>query len=339
MRVDGTLYYVLKDHLGSASVVTENDGDVAGEQRYYPFGETRFSTGTMYTDKLFTGQREMAELGIYHYGARFYSPTLGRFLSADTIVPGYANPQNLNRFAYVLNNPLKYTDPTGHWVVETDDPVQEQRRNANRHREERERNRRERNRAYALYHVQSDTNLYMLGWQNFGAAWSIYTNSNATISQRVGAGLYMGAWGGAHAGLVVGGTILAAEAVVPGSMSCVMNPACQDTVTRTSQEIVDDIAMQVARNTGGVLSTARGSGWRVTLQGATATGNDIVARIMTSGGQRLEPYYRVAVQNVGALTSNGQISTDPALTHHVINLANPIQTVNAITNLINGLFP
>ena len=71
MRVDGTLYYVLKDHLGSASVVTDASGNVVGEQRYYPFGETRFTSGNMFTDKLFTGQREMAELGIYHYGARF----------------------------------------------------------------------------------------------------------------------------------------------------------------------------------------------------------------------------------------------------------------------------
>jgi RHS repeat-associated protein len=56
----------------------------------------------------------MADLGIYHYGARFYSPYINRFLSADTIVPGYANPQNLNRYSYVTNNPLRYTDPTGH---------------------------------------------------------------------------------------------------------------------------------------------------------------------------------------------------------------------------------
>jgi RHS repeat-associated protein len=63
---------------------------------------------------LYTGQREMAGLGIYDYGARFYSPKLGRFLSADTIVPSYTNPQHLNRYMYVLGNPLKYDDPTGH---------------------------------------------------------------------------------------------------------------------------------------------------------------------------------------------------------------------------------
>jgi RHS repeat-associated protein/uncharacterized repeat protein (TIGR01451 family) len=117
MRINSTMYYTLKDHLGSASVVTNASGTVLGEQRYYPFGETRLSTGTIFTDKLFTGQREMTGLGIYHYGARFYSPKLGRFLSADSIVPNPANPQDLNRFSYVLNNPLRYTDPTGHKCV------------------------------------------------------------------------------------------------------------------------------------------------------------------------------------------------------------------------------
>jgi RHS repeat-associated protein len=120
MRINSTLYYVLKDHLGSASVVTTANGQVVtnGEQRYFPFGEARLSPSSMLTDKLFTGQREMAGLGIYHYGARFYSPKLGRFLSADSIVPGMFNPQNLNRFSYGLNNPSRYTDPTGHWVDE-----------------------------------------------------------------------------------------------------------------------------------------------------------------------------------------------------------------------------
>jgi len=115
IRVDGTLYYTLKDHLGSASVVTDGtNGNILGEQRYNPFGETRVPTGSMFTDKLFTSQREMAGLGIYHYGARFYSPKLARFISADTIVPGAGNPQSLNRYAYVLNNPIRYNDPSGH---------------------------------------------------------------------------------------------------------------------------------------------------------------------------------------------------------------------------------
>jgi RHS repeat-associated protein len=113
MRIDSTLYYTLKDHLGSASVVTNASGATVGEQRYYPFGETRLTTGSIFTDKLFTGQREMSGLGIYHFNARFYSPKIGRFLSADTIVPSMANPQSFNRYSYVNNSPLNYTDPSG----------------------------------------------------------------------------------------------------------------------------------------------------------------------------------------------------------------------------------
>jgi hypothetical protein len=75
MRI--TLYCALKDHLGAAiNVVTNASGVTVGEQRYYPYGETRFSTGTMFTDKLYTRQREMSGLGIHHYGARFYSPCI-----------------------------------------------------------------------------------------------------------------------------------------------------------------------------------------------------------------------------------------------------------------------
>jgi RHS repeat-associated protein len=73
----------------------------------------------MVTDRLYTGQRWEASLGLYDYRARFYDPTLGRFLQPDPIVPEPGNPQALNRYAYVYNNPLRYTDPTGHcpWCI------------------------------------------------------------------------------------------------------------------------------------------------------------------------------------------------------------------------------
>ncbi|MEJ5312675.1 MAG: RHS repeat-associated core domain-containing protein, partial [Anaerolineae bacterium] len=65
-------------------------------------------------DRQYTGQRREIGLGLYDYNARYYDPLLGRFLSADSIVPSPANPQTLNRYAYVLNNPMKYRDPDGH---------------------------------------------------------------------------------------------------------------------------------------------------------------------------------------------------------------------------------
>jgi len=116
----GTLYYLHQDHLGSTSVVTCGSGScgtagaVIARQWYHPYGSVRASTGGLPTDITFTGQRADASTGLYFYNARYYSGALGRFIQADTIVPGAGSPQALNRYAYVLGNPLKYTDPSGH---------------------------------------------------------------------------------------------------------------------------------------------------------------------------------------------------------------------------------
>ena len=107
------LSYVHQDSLGSTSVTSDCTGDLASTISYFPFGLTRFSTGTSPTDKLFTGQR-LDSTGLYYYGARYYDPEMGRFISADTIVPNPMNPQSLNRYSYCLNNPLRYIDPSGH---------------------------------------------------------------------------------------------------------------------------------------------------------------------------------------------------------------------------------
>ncbi|MEJ5312604.1 MAG: RHS repeat-associated core domain-containing protein [Anaerolineae bacterium] len=117
------LYYLHGDHLGSVSLVTcGNTGGCNGtpyqgavsRQMYSPYGTVRWSQGAPPTDIGFTGQRADAT-GLMFYQARYYSASLGRFLSADSIVPSPANPQSLNRYAYVLNSPLRYTDPTGHY--------------------------------------------------------------------------------------------------------------------------------------------------------------------------------------------------------------------------------
>ncbi|MDY7080554.1 MAG: RHS repeat-associated core domain-containing protein [Chloroflexota bacterium] len=83
------------------------------------FGETcPGSTGTLPTDYTFTGQRNEAGIGLMDYHARYYDPALGRFISADSIVPNAANPQDLNRYSYVRNNALRYTDPSGYYSEE-----------------------------------------------------------------------------------------------------------------------------------------------------------------------------------------------------------------------------
>ncbi len=78
---------LLGDHLGSTSMTVNSDGTLLSEVRYSAFGEERYSSGTMTTDYLYTGQREEAEVGLYYYVARWYDPAIGRFIQADSIVP------------------------------------------------------------------------------------------------------------------------------------------------------------------------------------------------------------------------------------------------------------
>jgi RHS repeat-associated protein len=113
-RKGSTLEYLCQDHLGSTAVTTNTFGTVVARIAYFPFGGTRTVSGTLNTDERFTGQR-LDQSGLYYYGARYYDATIGRFISADTVVPGFRNPQSLNRYSYCWNNPLGFTDPTGHW--------------------------------------------------------------------------------------------------------------------------------------------------------------------------------------------------------------------------------
>jgi RHS repeat-associated protein len=116
MQENSTVYFLLGDHLGSTSITASSSGGLSAELRYKAWGESRYTSGATPTTFRFTGQRsEEAALGsLYFYNARWYSPAVGRFLSADTIVPEPGNPQAFNRYSYVTNNPLRYRDPSGH---------------------------------------------------------------------------------------------------------------------------------------------------------------------------------------------------------------------------------
>ncbi len=63
----------------------------------------------------FTGKKLDEEAGLYYFGARYYDPSLGRFITADSLVQNPGNPQTLNRYSYCGNNPVNMIDPTGHF--------------------------------------------------------------------------------------------------------------------------------------------------------------------------------------------------------------------------------
>jgi RHS repeat-associated protein len=111
------MFYTTQDNIGSAALITNSAGAMQHRIRYTPFGEImkKDGTGEPVTDKLFAGYKRIgAKTGLYYAGARFYSAELARFLSPDPLLPGYEqNPQLLNPYNYVANNPLRYTDPTG----------------------------------------------------------------------------------------------------------------------------------------------------------------------------------------------------------------------------------
>ncbi|MDR0183573.1 RHS repeat-associated core domain-containing protein [Lysobacter arvi] len=95
-----------RDQLGDVVSATSGTGTRKEIYTYGPFGEPNVTTGMRFR---YTGQWLIGELGLYYYKARFYSPDLGRFLQTDPI--GYKD--DLNPYAYVKNNPINYTDPSG----------------------------------------------------------------------------------------------------------------------------------------------------------------------------------------------------------------------------------
>ena len=108
------LYFGFGDHLGSTSVAVDADtGNITGSELYKAWGGERYTYGSLNTDYKYTGQRQ-AEAGLYFYDARWYDPKVGRFIQADSIIPEPGNPLAWDRYAYANNNPLYYTDPSGH---------------------------------------------------------------------------------------------------------------------------------------------------------------------------------------------------------------------------------
>lgn len=102
-------FYYHTDHLGSTRMVTDESKNIITDATYEPFGE---STVTGEESYLYTG-KEKDSTDLYYYGARYYDPGLGRFITRDPIVGKKAIPQSLNRYTYCLNNPVKMIDPTG----------------------------------------------------------------------------------------------------------------------------------------------------------------------------------------------------------------------------------
>jgi RHS repeat-associated protein len=127
-RSDGTneTLYLTTDHLGSTDTVVNASGAVLARTSFTAWGARRGSgwTGTPSsaewqaiadtTRRGYTGHEALDNVLLVHMNGRVYDPAIGRFMSADPYVDGAGSSQGWNRYAYVRNNPLKYTDPSGY---------------------------------------------------------------------------------------------------------------------------------------------------------------------------------------------------------------------------------
>jgi RHS repeat-associated protein len=111
--------YTTNDHLGSPRINTDGVGTVISRHDYHPFGEeiARTGYGSDTISKQFTGYERDGETGLDYARARMYGNNLGRFTSVDPLASRIAAPQSHNKYLYVENNPLKFTDPTGESLV------------------------------------------------------------------------------------------------------------------------------------------------------------------------------------------------------------------------------
>ncbi len=115
-------YHLHTDYLGSVHAVSDYNGTIVEEYAYDAWGKRRNPLNwsqpdtrtSRLTDRGFTGHEHMDDFGLINMNGRVYDPDLGLFLSPDPVLQDPANALNYNRYSYVLNNPLKYTDPSGY---------------------------------------------------------------------------------------------------------------------------------------------------------------------------------------------------------------------------------
>ncbi len=123
-RSNSTLdtFYLHKDQQGSTTAITNATGDTVQQLMYDPWGKQFLVNNSILTytspaqSKGYTGHEMVNDFEVIHMGGRTYNPTLGRFMQADPFIQAPGNLQSYNRYAYVQNNPMSYTDPSGYFL-------------------------------------------------------------------------------------------------------------------------------------------------------------------------------------------------------------------------------
>jgi RHS repeat-associated protein len=114
-RHDSTadVYYYFSDQIGTAQLITNSSGTVCYDSDSTPFGYQMAYTTSCSQEFQFAGMQLDSETANYSTWYRYYEPNLGRWMTPDRKPGSVSNPQSLNRYAYVSNNPTNLTDPLG----------------------------------------------------------------------------------------------------------------------------------------------------------------------------------------------------------------------------------
>src|SRR6266705_4548208 len=110
--------YLHTDIAGSPVAATDASGNVIWRESYRPYGERTKNQAPVGSNRqFFHGKPFDQDSGLSYFGARYYDPVVGRFMGADPQEFDEKNLHSFNRYAYGNNNPYKYKDPNGEWVV------------------------------------------------------------------------------------------------------------------------------------------------------------------------------------------------------------------------------
>lgn len=109
-----TITFFHNDVAGSPAVATDANGLTAWKETYRPYGDQLIDSSASTNNKLwFTGKSFDDSTGLSYMGARYYDPTLGRFMAVDPVSFNFDNLHSFNRYTYANNNPYKFVDPDG----------------------------------------------------------------------------------------------------------------------------------------------------------------------------------------------------------------------------------
>ncbi|HQO21359.1 MAG TPA: RHS repeat-associated core domain-containing protein [Acidobacteriota bacterium] len=113
---EGTVYFYVRDHLGSSRLVLDVEGNIQSRFNYEPYGVELTPLGSNTTNEKykFTGQERDYDTGMDYMHFRYYGSNIGRFMKPDNMITNAMNPQSWNLYSYVNNSPINFNDPSGH---------------------------------------------------------------------------------------------------------------------------------------------------------------------------------------------------------------------------------